>query len=68
MIIGGTALVGGRGNLIGTFLGVAFLAVLQNGMDLVGLQSFWQIFIEGVVLLIAITIDEQFRRRRSREE
>jgi predicted ABC-type sugar transport system permease subunit len=37
-------------------------------MDLVGLQSFWQIFIEGVVLLIAITIDEQFRRRRSREE
>ena len=68
VIIGGTALVGGRGNLIGTFLGVAFLAVLQNGMDLVGLQSFWQIFIEGVVLLIAITIDEQFRRRRSREE
>ena len=34
-------------------------------MDLVGLQAFWQIFIEGVVLLIAITIDEQFRRRRA---
>ena len=68
VIIGGTALVGGRGNLVGTFLGVMFLAVLQNGMDLVGLQAFWQIFIEGVVLVIAVTIDEQFRRRRQREE
>jgi ribose/xylose/arabinose/galactoside ABC-type transport system permease subunit len=68
VIIGGTALVGGRGNLIGTFLGVMFLAILQNGMDLVGLQAYWQIFIEGVVLLIAITIDEQFRRRRERVE
>jgi ribose/xylose/arabinose/galactoside ABC-type transport system permease subunit len=68
VIIGGTALVGGRGNLIGTFLGVMFLAILQNGMDLVGLQAYWQIFIEGVVLIIAITIDEQFRRRREREE
>jgi ribose transport system permease protein len=68
VIIGGTALVGGRGNLLGTFLGVLFLGVLQNGMDLVGLQSFWQTFIEGVVLVIAVTIDEQFRRRRQREE
>jgi ribose transport system permease protein len=68
VIIGGTSLVGGRGNLIGTFLGVMFLAVLQNGMDLVGLQAYWQMFIEGAVLIIAITIDEQFRRRRQREE
>jgi ribose/xylose/arabinose/galactoside ABC-type transport system permease subunit len=68
VIIGGTSLLGGRGNLFGTFLGVLFLGVLQNGMDLVGLQSFWQIFIEGVVLVIAVTIDEQFRRRKEREE
>jgi len=68
VIIGGTSLMGGRGNLVGTFLGVLFLGVLQNGMDLVGLQAFWQMFIEGVVLVIAVTIDEQFRRRREREE
>jgi ribose transport system permease protein len=68
VIIGGTALVGGRGNMIGTALGVLFLGVLTNGMDLVSLQAFWQTFIEGVVLVIAITIDEWFRRRRSREE
>jgi ribose transport system permease protein len=68
VIIGGTALVGGRGNLVGTALGMLFLGVLQNGMDLVGLQAFWQTFIEGTVLIIAIAIDEQFRRRRSREE
>jgi ribose transport system permease protein len=68
VIIGGTALVGGRGNLVGTLLGVVFLGVLQNGMNLIGLQAYWQTFIEGVVLVVAITIDEQFRRRRSREE
>jgi ribose transport system permease protein len=68
VIIGGTGLAGGRGNLVGTFLGVAFLGVLQNGMDLVGLQAFWQLFVQGVVLIVAITVDEQFRRRREREE
>jgi ribose transport system permease protein len=68
VIIGGTGLAGGRGNLVGTFLGVAFLGVLQNGMDLVGLQAYWQLFVQGVVLIVAITVDEQFRRRREREE
>jgi ribose transport system permease protein len=68
VIIGGTALVGGRGNLIGTFLGITFLGVLQNGMDLLSIQSYWQEFIEGVVLVVAITIDEQFRRRGQRSE
>jgi ribose transport system permease protein len=68
VIIGGTALIGGRGNVVGTFLGVTFLGVLQNGMDLVGLQAYWQMFIEGLVLIVAITIDEQFRRRSQREE
>jgi ribose transport system permease protein len=68
VIIGGTGLAGGRGNLVGTFLGVAFLGVLQNGMDIVGLQAYWQLFVQGVVLVFAITVDEQFRRRREREE
>lgn len=68
VIIGGTGLAGGRGNLVGTFLGVAFLGVLQNGMDLVGLQAYWQLFVQGMVLIVAITVDEQFRRRRQREE
>ncbi len=68
VIIGGTALVGGRGNLIGTFLGITFLGVLQNGMDLLSIQAYWQEFIEGVVLVLAITIDEQFRRRGQRNE
>jgi ribose transport system permease protein len=68
VIIGGTGLAGGRGNLVGTFLGVAFLGVLQNGMDIVGLQAYWQLFVQGLVLIVAITVDEQFRRRREREE
>ena len=68
VIIGGTALVGGRGNLIGTFLGITFLGVLQNGMDLLSIQSYWQELIEGIVLVVAITIDEQFRRRGQRNE
>jgi ribose transport system permease protein len=67
VILGGVALTGGRGNMIGTFLGVLFLGVLQNGLNLVGVQAYWQTFIEGVVLVVAVTIDEQFRRRGYRE-
>jgi ribose transport system permease protein len=62
VIIGGTGLGGGRGTPWGTFLGVILLGTLQNGMNLLGVQAFWQTFVEGVVVVAAVTIDEIRRK------
>ena len=63
VILGGTSLTLGRGTVVGTFLGVVFLGALVNGMNLLGLAAYWQIFIQGVALVIAVTIDEIVRKR-----
>jgi ribose transport system permease protein len=64
VILGGTALTGGRGTVVGTFLGVVLLGVLANGLNLLGARAEVQMFVQGVVLILAVTVDE-FRRRRS---
>jgi ribose transport system permease protein len=66
VILGGTSLNGGRGRLFGTFLGLAVLAVLNNGLILVGVESYWQQVVKGVVLLVAVSWDEL--RRTGRDE
>jgi ribose/xylose/arabinose/galactoside ABC-type transport system permease subunit len=53
--------------MIGTLLGVMLFGVLQNGLDLLSVQPYWQTFITGVVLVAAITIDQLFRRRQQVE-
>jgi ribose transport system permease protein len=63
VILGGTALTGGRGTVVGTFLGVLLLGVLANGLNLLGARAEVQMFVQGVVLILAVTVDE-FRRRR----
>jgi ribose transport system permease protein len=63
VILGGTALTGGRGNVQGTLLGVLFLGLIANGMNLIGLAAYWQILIQGLALLVAIGIDTIFRLR-----
>jgi ribose transport system permease protein len=62
VILGGTALTGGRGGVSGTVLGVLFLGTLANGMNLLGLPGYWQIFAQGVVLIAAVTIDRLVNR------
>jgi ribose/xylose/arabinose/galactoside ABC-type transport system permease subunit len=66
VILGGTSLNGGRGRLFGTFLGLAVLAVLNNGLILAGVESYWQQVVKGVVLLLAVSWDEL--RRSGRDE
>jgi ribose/xylose/arabinose/galactoside ABC-type transport system permease subunit len=58
VILGGTALIGGRGTIFGTFLGVLFLGVVLNGMTLIGMSSYWQLIVMGSALLIAVAIDD----------
>ncbi len=66
VILGGTALMGGRGSVIGTTLAVLVLGVMANGMNLLGTDAFWQIFLSGVILLLAVLVDEQRNRARQR--
>jgi ribose transport system permease protein len=62
VIIGGTALTGGRGSVIGTLVGILLLGVIQNGLTLLNISSFWQPVVVGLILLIAIVLDELRRR------
>lgn len=62
VIIGGTALTGGRGSVIGTACGVFLLGMITNGLVLLDISSFWQPVVTGLILLTALILDE-FRRR-----
>ena len=62
VILGGASLAGGRGTILGTLIAVLILGVLNNGMTLMNLDSFWQGVARGVLLLAAVGFD-QFRLR-----
>lgn len=63
VIIGGTSNFGGYGTIFGTFLGCLLLAVINNGLVLMHVSSFWQNFIFGLILIMALFIDK-YRRSR----
>ena len=62
VIIGGTALTGGRGSVLGTLIGVLLVGVIGNGLVLKNISSFYQPVVTGAILLIAIVLDETRRR------
>ena len=57
VIIGGTSINGGRGSIIGTFLGAFIIGVLANGLLLIGLNDFQRQMITGIVIIIAVVLD-----------
>jgi len=57
VILGGISLSGGKGKIAGTLIGVLILAVLQNGMVLLSVQSYFQMLVKGVVILLAVYVD-----------
>ena len=65
VVIGGTSLFGGRGRMSGTVIGALIPAVLLNGFIIMDVQPFWQNVAVGAVLLAAVYIDQE-RRRRAR--
>jgi ribose transport system permease protein len=58
IILGGTSLYGGRGSVWGTLLAVLILGTLNNGLTLLNVSSFWQDVTRGVVLLLAVSLDQ----------
>ena len=66
VVLGGTALTGGRGSIIGTVVGVFIPAVLANGFIIMGIQPFWQMVVIGFVLIAAVYADQLKRQKSER--
>ncbi len=64
-VLGGTALSGGKGTIVGTLLGVLIIGTLNNGMILMGVQTFWQQVARGLLLIIATLIQIWQTREKS---
>jgi ribose transport system permease protein len=58
IILGGTSLYGGRGSVWGSLLAVLILGTLANGLTLLNVSSFWQDVTRGVVLMLAVSLDQ----------
>lgn len=56
-VIGGASLAGGKGNIVGTIIGAFLIGVLNNGLNLIGLGSFWQEVAMGCVIILAVYLD-----------
>jgi ribose/xylose/arabinose/galactoside ABC-type transport system permease subunit len=73
VLIGGTAFTGGDGGLLGTVIGVLFLGIVQNGLQLSDVSTFWQGTVSGLILILAVGIGvlrdrgaiARFRARRT---
>ncbi|MEB3298980.1 MAG: ABC transporter permease [Candidatus Sericytochromatia bacterium] len=57
VVIGGASLMGGRGSMAGTVVGVALMGVLRNGLVLLDVSAFWQQLVIGVVVVLAVLLD-----------
>ena len=66
VVLGGTSLFGGRGSVIGTLIGALIVSVFRNGLLLVGLNSVYQILITGVLVILAVAVDQLARRRQAK--
>ncbi|MBN8997981.1 MAG: ABC transporter permease [Rhizobiales bacterium] len=62
VVIGGTSLFGGRGSIVGTLIGALIVGVFRNGLALSGLELLWQDFAVGVLIIVAVTIDQWIRK------
>lgn len=59
VVLGGTSMTGGSGSLVGTLIGILILGVLNNGLNLLGVSSFYQQIVKGVVILLAVLVDRK---------
>ncbi len=69
VVIGGTSMMGGSGKLGGTFIGALIIGFLNNGLNLMNVNSFWKTVIKGVVILLAVLLDylKMIKRREQNQ-
>ena len=64
VVVGGTSLFGGRGGVLGSFLGASIIGVLNNGMNLLDVSAFYQQIVKGAVILGALLVDRLVAARK----
>ncbi len=62
VVLGGTSLFGGRGTVLGTLIGALIVGVFRNGLQLIGVPSIYQTLITGVLVILAVTVDQLTHR------
>jgi erythritol transport system permease protein len=65
-VLGGTSMSGGRGTIGGTIVGAFVIGILSDGLVMMGVSSFWQMVIKGLVIIFAVVIDQAQRRLQQR--
>ncbi len=63
VVIGGTSLFGGEGNILASLIGALLIATIRNGLNILGIPAFWQYVVTGLIIILAVSLD---RLRRSR--
>jgi fructose transport system permease protein len=63
VVLGGTSLFGGRGGVLGTLVGVLIVGVFRNGLQLIKIESIYQVLITGILVILAVSVDQLARRR-----
>ncbi len=64
-VLGGTSLSGGYGTITGTLIGALIIGVINNGMNLLSVPYFYQLIVKGIVILVAVCIDVQTKKRHA---
>jgi erythritol transport system permease protein len=65
-VLGGTSMSGGRGTIGGTIVGAFVIGILSDGLVMMGVSSFWQMVIKGLVIIIAVVVDQAQRKLQQR--
>ena len=75
VVIGGTSLMGGNANIVGTLFGCIIVGMLNNGLNLMGVNSSWQVIVKGMMCLLALVLDssstifyEKLRNKKAKRE
>ncbi|CAA9564403.1 MAG: Fructose ABC transporter, permease component FrcC [uncultured Thermomicrobiales bacterium] len=64
VVLGGTSLFGGRGGVMGTLIGALLVGIFRNGLQLTGVASIYQRLITGILVILAVSVDQLARRRQ----
>jgi erythritol transport system permease protein len=66
VVLGGTSLAGGRGTVLGTLIGAFVIGFLADGLVMMGVSEFWQMVIKGIVIIVAVIIDQMQNRMQQK--